>query len=266
MALTILFCLCSVAASLCTVFGAHISPWWLFALLPGFFLASLIVYMLIIIVISVFLPRKEPKKSSAFCRWNIHLFLDGLFCLLRVKFQIKGEELLPREPVVLVSNHLSVFDPMAVLAKTKRKKMLFISKESNFKIPIAGPFIRRAAFLPIDRENGIRALRTLKDAAERMKNENADFGIYPEGTRSRTGELQEFKSGAFYLAKKADAPIVLMALCNTQKVGKSFSLKRTRVSMEYFAVIDRETVRAKSMEELAQMSHDMIRDHLKKMA
>ncbi|MBE6529674.1 MAG: 1-acyl-sn-glycerol-3-phosphate acyltransferase [Ruminococcaceae bacterium] len=258
MFLTILFLLSSITYSLAVVFGAQISPWWLFALIPGFFLGCILVYMLCISIISLFLPRKDPKKSSAFCRLNIRLFLDWLMCLLHVRFRITGEEILPEEPFVLISNHRSVFDPMVVLAKTKRKKMLFISKESNFKIPIAGPFIRHAAFLGIDRENGIRALRTLKNAADRMTNEDADIGIYPEGTRTKDGNLMEFKSGAFYLAKKANAPIVVMVVRNTEKVGKRFSLKPTRVSMDYVAVVDKQTVAEKSMDELALLTHDIV--------
>ncbi len=258
MFLTILFSLSALGYSLAVVFGAGISPWWLFALIPGFFIGCAAVYMLCIIVISLFLPRKEPKKSSAFCRLNIRLFLDWLMCLLHVRFRIRGEEILPEEPFVLISNHRSVFDPMVVLAKTKRKKMLFISKESNFKIPIAGPFIRHAAFLGIDRENGLRALRTLKNAADRMNAEGVDIGIYPEGTRTKDGNLQEFKSGAFYLAKKTNAPIVVLVVRNTEKIGKSFPLKRTNVSMEYVAVIDKQTVAEKSMEELAILSHDIV--------
>ena len=186
------------------------------------------------------------------------MFLDWLMVLLNVRFRITGEEILPKEPFVLVSNHRSVFDPMAVLAKTKRKKVLFMSKESNFKIPIVGPFIHRAAFFGFYRENGIRALRTLKNAADRMANEGADIGIYPEGTRAKDGKLQEFKSGAFYLAKKANAPIVVMVVRNTEKVGKRFPIKPTRVSMEYVAVVDQQTVAEKSMEELALLTHDIV--------
>ncbi len=258
MVLTILFFLSSVGYSLAVVFGAQVSPWWLFALIPGFFIGCVLVYMLAILIISLLLSKKEPKKSGAFCRVSIRLFLDLLLCALHVKCHIEGEEILPEEPFVLVSNHRSVFDPMVVLAKTKRKKMLFISKQSNFKIPIVGPFIRRAGFFSIDRENGIRALRTLKCASDRMLNENADIGIYPEGTRTKDGNLQEFKSGAFYLAKKANAPIVVMLVRNTEKVGKAFPIKPTHVYLQYLAVIDRQTVAEKSMEELALMTHDLV--------
>ena len=262
MVLSLIFLVCAVGGSLGIVFGASISPWWLFALLPGLLLGCVLLYGITIYLLSLCIPKKEPKRSSAFCRLNVRLFLDWLLCVLRVKVVVTGEECFPKEPCVLVSNHRSAFDPMSVLAKTKRKKLLFISKESNFKAPIGGPFIRGSAFLPIDRENGMRALRTLKNAAERMRNEKADFGIYPEGSRTKTGELQEFKTGAFYLAKKADAPIVVMAVRNTEKVGKKFPVRRTVVYHDYLGVVDLETVRASSMEELAAITRGMIEEHL----
>lgn len=266
MVLILSFLAAAVSGACGIVFGTGISPFWLFALVPALFLGCTLVYVLIIFVVSLILPKKEPKKSSAYCRLNIRLFLNWLLCVLNVKVHVKGEERLPSEPCVFVSNHRSAFDPMTALAKLKRKKLLFISKPENFKAPIAGPFIRGAAFLPIDRENGMRALRTLKNAADRMKAEGVDFGIYPEGTRSKTGELQEFKSGAFYLAKKADAPIVVMTAWNTEKVGKQLPLKRTHVYLEIIAVVDRETVRALSMEELAALTRGMVEDHLKTLA
>ena len=95
-----------------------------------------------------------------------------------------------------------------------------------------------------------------------MRAEQADFGIYPEGSRSKTGELQEFKSGAFYLAKKADAPIVVMAVWNTEKVGKKFPIRRTVVYHDYLGVLDRETVRSSSLDDLAAITRGMIEARL----
>ncbi len=263
MFLSALFLISAVAGACGIVFGASVSPWWLFALIPGLFIGCTLIYVICIYVISLLIPKREPKKSSAFCRLNIRLFLNWLLFVLRVKVHIKGEKMLPGEPCVIVSNHRSAFDPMTVIAKVKRKKLLFISKPGNFKAPIAGAFIRGAAYLPIDRDNGMRALRTLKDAAERMKAEGADFGIYPEGSRSKTGELQEFKSGAFYLAKKADAPIAVMTAWNTEKVGKKFPIRRTHVYLDFIGVVDRETVRSATMDELAALTRGMVEEHLK---
>ncbi len=263
MLLILSFLVASAAGSCGIVFGAGISPWWFFALIPGLFLGCNLFYLITILVASLLLPKKEPKKSSGYCRLNIRLFLNWLLLVLNVKAHVRGEKLFPAEPCVLVSNHRSAFDPMTVLAKVHRKKMLFISKPENFRIPIAGPFIRNAAFLPIDRDNGMKALRTLKNASDRIKAEGVDYGIYPEGTRTKTGELQEFKTGAFYLAKKAEAPIVVMTVWNTERIGKHLPVKRTHVYLDIIGVVDCETVRSGSMEELAALTRSMIEEHLK---
>lgn len=263
MVLNLLFCISSIAWSCGICFGTGIHPLWLLLLIPAIFVGNVLIYLLSILLISLCFPKQAPKKSSAFCRLNIRLFLDWLMSVLRARVRLSGEEMLPDEPCVIVCNHRSAFDPMAYLAKTKRKKLLFLSKEGNFKIPIAGPFIRRAGFMAIDRENGMRALRTLKAAADCMKAENADFGVYPEGTRSKTGELLEFKPGAFYLAQKAKSPIAVMAAIGTEKIGKHFPIHPVRAELRVLAVIDRETVCSSSMEELADMTRSMIERALK---
>ena len=140
-----------------------------------------------------------------------------------------------------------------------RKKLLFISKESNFKIPLIGLLIRKAGYLSIDRENGMRALRTLKQAADLVTREGISVGIYPEGTRSKTGELQEFKEGAFYLAKKAGVPVVVMSTTNTEKIraGKRILCPLT-VTVSILDVWQPDEISAHTNAELAQRSHDLI--------
>ena len=118
------------------------------------------------------------------------------------------------------------------------------------KIPLVGTYIYHAGFFGIDRENGMRALRTLKSAAEIMKSSGIDMGIYPEGTRSKTGELLEFKSGAFLLAKRADAPVVIMATRGTEKIVKRFPFRSTRVELEVLEVIEKEKIKELSMDDL----------------
>ncbi len=261
--LNAVFLVLSVLGSCGIVFGGQISPWWLFALIPGLFLACNLLYMIYLAIAALLLGHREPKRSNRFALANFPVFMRWLMQILHVKICLSGAEKLPPEPCVIACNHRSVFDPMTTVAALRRRKILFISKESNFKIPIASPFMVQAGYLAIDRENGMRALRTLKKASERMVEEGADFGIYPEGTRSKTGELLPFKTGAFYLAKKAGSPIVVMTVWGTEKVGKSLHWRRTRVDMDILAVIDKETVQNRSLEELAEMTRGLIEEHLK---
>ena len=229
-----------------------LSYWWIAPLFVGFYLVWIILYLLGLFIISLFMSKKKPiQKPKMFCRFFIVHTMEYVMGALRTKITLIGKEKLPAEPCVLVSNHLSCFDPMAGLALFKDRKLAYISKESNLKIPLVGTFIYNAGFLAIDRENGMRALRTLKHAAELMKGAQIDIGIYPEGTRSKTGELLEFKPGAFLLAKRADAPVVIIATRGTNRVIKNFPWRSTKIELEILEVLDREKVKELSMDELS---------------
>ena len=182
--------------------------------------------------------------------------------VMGIRIKLTGEELLPEEPCVLVSNHRSDFDPMTVLAVLNRRKLVYISKEGNFKIPIVGPFIRQAGFIAIDRGNGVRAVKTLQKAAERMQSEGVDVGIYPEGTRSKTGKLLRFKTGACYLAQQANAPIVIMTTQGTERISKRFLLSPVCVHLNIVEVIDRETVQSTSQNDLIARIRETVEKNL----
>ncbi len=235
-----------------------VSLWWLLPIYLGFAVGITALYFIILICFWPFLSRDSKKRPNDLCRRIIVISLDWVMTVFRIEATLEGEELLPKEPIVLVSNHRSDFDPMVALPVFKDRKMVYISKESNFKIPLAGAYMRRAGFLAIDRENGMRALRTLKHAAEMMHEETMDIGIYPEGTRSKTGELLEFKTGAFYLAKKSNAPLVVMAAVGTEGVAKNCFRRKTHVRMRILEVIDPETVAKLSMDELAARTRETV--------
>ena len=259
----VFFAIALIAApTLCFCVEA-ISFWWLAPLFIGIFLAVNIVYLAGIFFASLCLPKKQPEHVSHAGMFMIWLTMDWLLTLFGVKIKVTGEDILPDEPVILVSNHISDFDPMAVLAVIRRP-MIFISKESNFKIPIVGRFIRHTGFLAIDRENPMRAMRTLKRAAEYVKADRVDVGIYPEGTRSKNGELLEFKAGAFLLAKRANAPVVIMTTKGTEGVSKNFMRRRTNVELDFLEVMDVETVNKLSMDEISVYVRDRIAAHLGK--
>ena len=253
--------LSAIGAPLMCALIPSVSFWWLVPLFAGLFLGLNFLYLLSIYIASLLLPRKAPAHPNRYCMLMIFLTMQWLMRLFRVKIRMNNTEILPDEPAVFVSNHLSDFDPMAVLA-VFRRRIIYISKESNFKIPIVGNFIRRAGFLAIDRENGMRALRTLKRAAEMILEDKVDVGIYPEGTRSKTGELLEFKSGAFYLAKKANAPIVIMTTKNSNLISKNCLRRRTTVELDFLEVMDAETVKTLSTDEICAYVRQKIAAHL----
>lgn len=241
----------------------QISWWWFLPIFIGMFVVINPLYFCILWFTTIFLPKKDPiEKPLKHVYFWIWFSTDWLMTLLRVKVRFTGMEQFPDEPFVLVSNHQSNFDPIAILCKVRRRKIAFISKASNFKIPVAGDYVRNAGFLSIDRDNAMSALRTLKRAGEQMNREQMIMGIYPEGTRSKSGELLEFKEGAFLLAKRAHAPIVVISTKGTNKIAKQMIWKSTKVDLNVLEVIDRETVQSKSLAELAAHSRELIEKSL----
>ena len=237
--------------------------WWQTALLAlggfvGAFLVLNVLFLLLLFVISLFFPKGEPKKESRFWRrWTVHA-VRWILDMLRVRVKVEGRELLPEEPVVLVSNHRSDFDPMAAMVAFSHRPLVYISKESNLRIPIAGAFVRRCHFLPIDRENPRSALATLKHAASLMREEGLDIGIYPEGTRSYKGGPKPFKEGAFLMAKQAGAPIVLMTTEGTEEIAGHVILRRNIVRLRVLRVISAEEVAATTARELTRLSEETL--------
>lgn len=240
--LSYVFMALSALGSILLVFCTQIHWLWLLPIGLGMYVALNALFFLGLWFSTIFLPKKDPIDKPRNFYGIIQFVCDWAMTALRVNIRFNGMEKLPNEPFVLVSNHVSNFDPVVVLAKVKGRKIAFISKPSNFKIPVAGPYTHNAGFLAIDRENAMKAMRTIKRAAELVVSEQMIMGIYPEGTRSKTGELLEFKEGAFLLAKRAKAPVVVMTTKGTNEIAKRMVLRSTKVDLNVIEIIDAETV------------------------
>jgi 1-acyl-sn-glycerol-3-phosphate acyltransferase len=247
------------------VYIFHSLSYWLAPLLLlGFFIAINVLYLIILYIISLFLSMEKPFiKNSRFCRFTVTVTLDWLLHMLHIHIDVSGLEKLPDGPFVLVSNHRSNFDPIVTFIAFKKYPLSYISKPENFKIPIAGRFIHRIGFLAIERENPVEAMKTLYKAVEIIKEQGLCFGIYPEGTRSKTGELGNFNRGAFLAAQKAKTPIVIMSTRNTEQIGKNIPFKRSCVFLDILDVIDRDAVVSSGTKDLSSRARARIEEQLK---
>ena len=125
-----------------------------------------------------------------------------------VRVQVEGSEHITGcEPRVIVSNHLSWIDIVAIAANIPGT-FHFIGKKELNRIPFFGMAWRAAGHISIDRSNREQAYQGLRRAGEQMRREGSVVVIFPEGTRSRTGRMQPFKRGAFNLASETGVPIV----------------------------------------------------------
>jgi len=109
-------------------------------------------------------------------------------------------------PVVYVSNHQSWFD-IFLLAGLIPTQVRFVSKKELARIPILGRAMKSAGHIFIDRENRQKAFGAYDEASNVIKHGMSAI-VFPEGTRSRTGEMQPFKKGPFVLAIAAQVPVI----------------------------------------------------------
>ena len=189
-------------------------------------------------------PKKEYEKNSPYYRFLLDSVTAAAMKLLRIRVHVSGIEKIPKDTKVLfVSNHRSNFDPIITWYILKKWKIAFVSKPSNFKIPFFGRIIRKCCFMPIDRENPRNAIVTINKAAKLLKKQEVSIGIYPEGTRSKNGQLLPFHNGVFKIAQKAEAPIVVLCVTGTEKISKRTPFRRTDVYLDVLEVFSAQGIK-----------------------
>lgn len=141
--------------------------------------------------------------------------LIRLWAKVFLRWRIEGLEHVPRTgPVLLAVNHLSAVDPL--LAGTAiRRKVHFMAKEELFRSPALGRLLRHLAAFPVRRGEGDR--QALKQALALLEAGEV-VGIFPEGTRSPDGQLQQAQTGIAFLAKRGGAAVIPMAVSGTREI------------------------------------------------
>lgn len=135
----------------------------------------------------------------------------------RAEVELEGLENLPRDaPCILMPIHQSNFDIPVLLGRLP-VQFRWLAKAELFKIPIFGRGMRGCGYISIDRSNRKSAFQSLADAAQRIR-DGASVLIFPEGTRSRDGEIGPFKKGGFVLTVDAGVPIVPIVIYGTRAI------------------------------------------------
>ena len=145
--------------------------------------------------------------------------------LAGMRLEIEGQEHLPApgQPVIFVGNHQSNFDILSYFAGLPLQ-FRWMAKAELFRVPLFGLAMRRSGYVAIDRSDRRKAMQSMTIAAERIRG-GTSVVIFPEGTRSADGRLQEFKKGGFLIALKAQVPIVPVAISGSSQVMAKGELK-----------------------------------------
>ena len=141
-----------------------------------------------------------------------------------IRVEVEGlENIDPQQPYVIMTNHQSVIDIGAVI-QTLPISFRFVAKKELIWIPIFGWALPLAGHVIINRGKHNEAVRSLKRAAQRIA-DGVNVIIFPEGTRSATGDLLPFKSGGFHLAIQAQVPILPATISGTRVITPKRSLR-----------------------------------------
>ncbi|MEB3222558.1 MAG: lysophospholipid acyltransferase family protein [Candidatus Sericytochromatia bacterium] len=170
----------------------------------GTLLLLLLVGMPVLLVAISLRTRQEvwPFATSVF---RLTMRLAG------VDVRVEGREHLARSGhLLLMGNHVNWLDHL-ILTSLLPNPLAGFEKVENFRIPIYGFLMRRWGNVPVSRRSDPEEARRVVAEASRLLSEGVWFGMFPEGTRTRSGELGPFKKGGFHLALDAGATIVPFA-------------------------------------------------------
>jgi 1-acyl-sn-glycerol-3-phosphate acyltransferase len=150
--------------------------------------------------------------------WFWYFIIGGLILLpffyLYLGLRVIGGERWQSGPLLIVSNHRSNLDPFAVGVACPRHALTFMAKVELFRNALLRFILPRWGVYPLIRQiNDVRGVRFLMQAIK----ENDAVVLFPEGTRSRTGEVGPFNSGFVRIAVRDQVPILLVAVKNTNK-------------------------------------------------
>lgn len=173
-----------------------------------------------------------------------------------VRVRVKGTERIPKDACLFVANHTSSADAPAIVGAIPRRVAILL-KESLFKWPIVGQAFLSAHFIPVNRGARDSAIASVEKATEAMK-AGQSFLIYPEGTRSPDGRLQEFKKGAVVMAIKAGVPIVPMVCSGAHRImeKRSLVIRPGEIVVEFLDPIDTSKHSFEERDALNQIVHD----------
>lgn len=129
-----------------------------------------------------------------------------VFYTIYNRLEVDGLEHVPDAPAVVASNHASNIDP-PLIGCIYPRQLRYLAKDSLFRNPIFGAAIRALGAVPVAREDGQRAGAVMKLLLDRLRVGESVL-VFPEGSRSADGRLQQLEGGAAFLSVKSGAPIV----------------------------------------------------------
>ncbi|MBO7194765.1 MAG: 1-acyl-sn-glycerol-3-phosphate acyltransferase [Alistipes sp.] len=207
-------------------------------------------FVVSIIVLIVTYPFDKSRRWVHECSRCICTILYGVPPFVRRT--IDGLENIEKgKPYVMVLNHQSGFDIFA--AYKIPLNFRWVSKREVFKVPFMGWLLPIHGDIPIERGNASAAMAKVIRDGKLWLSRGASVAIFPEGTRSKTGEINRFKAGAFNLAAEAKVDVLPIVMTGTNEMIKGWKVNwRNRVAIRVMPAVKADVVATTDTKELMQ--------------
>ncbi|WP_145364332.1 lysophospholipid acyltransferase family protein [Stratiformator vulcanicus] len=187
---------------------------------------------------------KEPTvPSRRNAPWLLSQWLLRIIFSLWLRYRSKGRDnLRADEGGLVLANHQSFLDPLLIGLPLSRP-VSFLARDSLFRIPLLGPFLRATFVLPVNRDAA--GSDSIRELVTRMKH-GFLVGIFPEGTRTTDGAVADFKPGFVALLKRCDQPVYPIGIggANRAMPKGAWFLRPRQVCVVYGEPIDPEELQA----------------------
>jgi 1-acyl-sn-glycerol-3-phosphate acyltransferase len=206
------------------------------------------------LLLRIFLPANKVIFFVSHYMWSpIICFFSG------VKLEVQGLENIDHEKAhIYVANHESQMD-ITVVVRAVTLPLFFVAKKELAKVPVLGWYISAMDMIFIDRKDREKAMESMRKATERIK-AGLNVITFPEGTRTKTGELMVFKKGSFIIAKEGGVGVIPIAIKGTRAVLPSggYLLKPGKVVVKIGRAIHPIEFENLNAEELAGLAQKRI--------
>lgn len=196
--------------------------YWFLLLFTALFSTVLFVLIHAPQPVLILLARGDLRPSQRYGQRIVRFWARAILAISGVRLEATGN-VDPGGPAIFASNHQGTYDIFAMFA-TAPRFFTFVAKTELFRVPIIGWHLWLAGYVPVDRRDHARAVRSLASAGAMIRG-GTSIVVYPEGTRSTDGTILPFKKGPFMLALAAGVPIIPVAIQGSERVMRKLELK-----------------------------------------
>ena len=230
----------------------------------GFLVAVIVAFGAIVVICNLIDPDTPRDKDSPWFRFLVNNYISAILAVLPIRVERSGMEKFQVDGrFMLVCNHLDNIDPAFLMHAFPKSQLAFIAKKETRNMFLVGHALPKLLCQLIDRENDREALKSILRCISLLKNDTVSVGVFPEGRINKYRKLAHFRPGVFKIAQKANVPIVVCTLQNTNHVIKRLLKgKGSTVHLHLLEVIPAEQIQNCTTVEIADRVYSLMAQDL----